>query len=89
MPRKRAAYKSIRKSKVRHFRNISTVSELKRLSKHFEKLITDKKTDEAKKAVSVLISKLDRAASKGIIKKNNASRKISRLMKKLSSPAKA
>jgi len=65
------------------------VSTLKTLSKTFAKLISEKKTDEAKKLLQQLSAKIDRAASKGVIKKNNASRKISRLMKKLSSSSKA
>ena len=85
MPIKKAAYKELRKAKKRHFANIATRSELKTLTKTFESLLLNKKTDEAKKALSELVSKIDRAASKGVIKKNSVSRKISRLMKKLSS----
>jgi len=86
LPRKKAAYKAIRKSKLRRFKNISTVSELRSLSKNFEKFISQKKLDEAKKMIGTLVSKIDKAASKGVITKNNASRKVARLMKKLSSP---
>ncbi len=85
MPIKRAAYKEIRKSKLRHFKNISTKTELKTLLKNYDKFISAKKADEAKKALTLLVSKIDKAASKGVVKRNTASRKISRLMKKLSS----
>ena len=88
MPIKRAAFKELRKSKLRHFKNVSTKTELKTLIKEFLNLCSEKKTDDAKKAIALLVSKMDRAASKGIIKRNTASRKISRLMKKLSSLAK-
>ena len=88
MPIKRSSYKELRKSKIRHFKNISSKSELKTLAKSFEKLLSDKKIDEAKKEMNSLVSKIDRAASKGVIKNNTASRKTSRLMKKLSSLAK-
>ena len=84
MPRERTAYKELRKAKKRHFKNISTKSELRTSVKNFESLVAAKKTEEAKKELSALVSKLDRAASKGIIKNNTAARKISRLMKKLS-----
>ena len=84
MPREKTAYKELRKSKKRHFKNISTRSDLRTYAKNFESLVKAKKSDEAKKALSTLVSKLDKAASKGIIKKNTAARKISRLMKKLS-----
>ena len=89
MPIKRSAYKELRKAKLRHFKNISTKTELKTLAKKFQKLVETKKADEAKKKISSLISKIDRAASKGIIKANTASRKISRLMKRLSKLSKA
>ena len=38
---------------------------------------------EARKAVMAAVSELDRAASKGVIHKNNAARRKGRLMKKL------
>lgn len=86
MPTERTAYKELRKAKKRHFRNISTKSELSTAAKNFASLLKTKNTAEAKKALSILVSKMDRAASKGIIRPNTAARKISRLMKKLSSP---
>ncbi len=89
MPIKRASFKDLRKSKHRHLKNITIKSELKTLVKKFERLITDKKADEAKVVVNSIVSKIDRAASRGVIKNNTASRKISRLMKKLSGLAKA
>lgn len=85
MPRERSAYKEIRKAKKRHVRNISAGTELKTLKKNFERLIAAKKLDDAKKALPLLISKIDRAVTKGILKKNTASRQISRLSKRLSS----
>jgi len=89
MPIKRASFKDLRKSKKRHVRNISTKSELHSLIKKFEKLASAKKTDEAKTTLKMLISKIDKAAKKGIIHKNAASRKISRLTKKLALTGKA
>lgn len=86
MPIKRAAFKERRKAKTRHLANISVKTELKTLVKKFEKLLSAKKVDQAKEIINQLVSKIDRAASKGVIKKNTASRRISRLMKKLSSP---
>ena len=89
MPIKKTAYKELKKARLRHFKNTATKSELKTLAKRLEKFISEKKQDDAKKMITSIISKIDRAASKGVIHKNTASRKISRLMKKLSSPAKA
>lgn len=89
MPRERSAYKEIRKATKRHTRNISIRTELKTLKKSFDRLITAKKLDEAKKMMPQVISKINRAATKGILTKNTASRHISRLSKRLSTAAKA
>jgi len=89
MPIKRASFKDLRKSNRRNLRNISIRSELHSYSKKVEVLIAAKKTDEAKAALKALASKLDKAASKGIIHKNAASRKSSRLMKRISGLSKA
>lgn len=89
MPTERTAYKELRKSRLRHFKNISTKTEIRTFVKSFEKLVADKKPDEAKKALNNVVSKIDKAASKGILKSNTASRKIARLMKRFSSLKKA
>ncbi len=89
MPIKRSAYKELRKAKLRHFKNVSTKTKLRTTVKKFQKLLETKKVDEAKKAIPALISKIDKAASKGILKRNAAARKISRLMKKLAQLSKA
>jgi len=83
LPIKKSGYKELRKSKIRHYKNISTVSELKTLTKKIEKLLSEKKKDEAKSAINHIISRIDKAASKGVIHKNAASRRISRLLSKL------
>ena len=83
MPILHASYKDIKKSAKKALRNQSAKSELKTETKKFLDLISSKKMDEAKKQLNHLISQLDRAQSKGIIHKNTASRKISRLMKKI------
>ena len=89
MPIKRSSFKDLRKSKKRHYKNISTRSELHSIIKKFENLITAKKTAEAKAMLKTVISKIDKASAKGIIHYNTASRKISRLTKKIVSSQKA
>ncbi len=83
MPIKKSAFKELRKAKKRHLRNIRVISELKTLDKKFIKFADEKNIEQAKKILSQLIVKLDKAATKKIIHKNKASRKISRLMRKL------
>ena len=51
--------------------------------KQYKKLIVAKKLDEAKKMLPVLQKVIDKSLKRGVIKKNNAARKKSRLMKKL------
>ena len=83
MPRKRSAYKEMRKSKKRRLRNMSIVSDGKTALRRFNLLLAEKKFDEAKNLLKAVSSKLTKAAQKGILHKKTASRKISRLSKKL------
>ena len=85
MPILHAAYKSVKVTKRKTIQNQSIKSLLKTETKNFVNLIASKKLDEAKKQLNILISDLDKARSKGVIHKNTASRKKSRLMKKLKS----
>lgn len=83
MPIKKSAFKEQRKAKKRHLKNIRVTSEIKTLNKKFLTLLDEKKIEDAKKLLQQLISKLDNAASKKIIHKKTASRKKSRLMRRL------
>ncbi len=89
MPKKKSAYKELRKAKKRHFVNIMRVSELKTLMKKFDALLREKKRDEAKALFTMLISKIDKARAKGLVHKNNASRKKARLADRLNALTKA
>lgn len=83
MPIKKAASKSMRQDKKRRLRNLRVISNLKTRMRKFETLIAEKNKEEAKSTLNELISKIDKAKSKGAIHKNAASRKKSRLTKKL------
>lgn len=79
MPNKPAAKKYLRKSQKRYLHNRIVRDNLRRIIKRTRKSIT---TGEKKKALVNLqkaIRALDKAAKKGIIKKNTAARKKSRL----------
>lgn len=84
MPIKKSASKELRKAKKRHLRNIEVISELKTLNRKFLTLVNEKKIEEAQKILKQLSSRLDKAVSKKIIHKNKASRKKSRLTRRLS-----
>lgn len=73
----------MRSDKKRHLRNLNVMSELKNRSKKLEKLLATNNRDQASIALKEFVAKLDRAVTKGIIRKNTASRKKSRLAKSL------
>ena len=85
MPILHAAYKAIKVTERRTARNQSAGSRLKTETKKFIDLIASGKLDQAKTQLNKLMSELDKASSKGVIHQNNASRKKSRLAKKLKS----
>jgi len=58
-------------------------AKLKAAVKGFEAAISSGKLDDAKKQLRFVEKKLHQAASKGVIHKSRASRKVSRLTKKL------
>ncbi len=64
----------------RHERNKSVKAELKTRTKRVE---TTLGTDDNDEAVRAAVKRIDTAASKGIIHKNAAARKKSRMMKKV------
>lgn len=79
----KSAKKAFRQSQRRQARNSEIKRKMKDLLKGFQSLILEKKIDEAKKNLSQIYKALDKAAKVGIIKKNAASRKKSRLTKLL------
>jgi small subunit ribosomal protein S20 len=83
MPRKKSAFKELRKSKKRHLRNIRITSELKSLNKKFTDLLDKKDIEQAQKVLQQLSSKFDKAVIKQVIPRNKASRKKSRLKRGL------
>jgi small subunit ribosomal protein S20 len=78
-----AAKKSIRQDKKRRLRNLAMKSELKTLMKSLNALINANKPQEAAKVLSSLMSKLDKAAKRKIIKRHTADRKKSRISRKI------
>ncbi len=82
MPNKKSAEKELRKTVKRNAANKKVSSKLKDLVKVSLKQIKtgDKKVKED---YTKTVKAIDKAAKKGVIKKNTASRKKSRLMKKI------
>lgn len=84
MPITTSAKKALRQSIKRKIRNLKRKNAMKDLLKQERKLVSLGNTEEAKKLLPKLYQALDKAAKRGIIKKNAASRKKSRLTKLLS-----
>jgi small subunit ribosomal protein S20 len=82
MPNRKSAKKELRKREVRTDFNKKVKDTTKSLVKKGLKAITTKDTD-AKTVVAKALKALDKAAQKGIIKKNTRDRRKSRLAKKL------
>lgn len=82
MPNKKSAAKELRKAVKRNAANKRVSDKLKNAVKSSLKLIKagDKKIKED---YTKTIKAIDKAAKKGVIKKNTAARKKSRLMKKI------
>jgi len=76
-----SAKKAIRQSAKRKERNTVYKDNIKKLVKDARTFVLAKKMDEAKKLLPNIYQALDKAAKVGVIKKNNASRRKSRLTK--------
>ena len=83
MAHTKSAKKSIRLMEQRRQRNRSVNSDLKTTIGKAEKLILSKEVEPAKEAVRRATVAIDKAAKKGVIHANTASRRKSNLMKKL------
>lgn len=77
----KAAKKALRQSKRRRVINIKRQVNLRLLLKEVKFLVSQKKIEEAKKLLSRVYKILDKSAKVGLIKKNTASRRKSRISK--------
>ena len=85
MANTKSAIKRIRRISKQTAVNRSRRSKFKNALKKMNLLIEEKKKDEAIKFLPKLNSELMKVAKTGIIKKQNASRNVSRITKKISS----
>jgi len=77
----KSAKKALRQSLKRKKRNLIYKNKIKNLLKEVKKLVSQKKTEEVKKILPQIYKALDKAAKVGVIKKNTADRKKSRMTK--------
>ena len=79
----KSAIKRMRQEEKRRMRNKAVKSEVKARIKSFLKALESNNREEIEKLLREAISTIDRATRKGVIHKNNAARKKSRLYAKL------
>lgn len=79
----RSAEKRARQNKKRQRRNSSVKSGVKTRVKAVLGAVEGKKKEDARAELARAISVIDKAAAKGVLKRNTASRKISRLTRKV------
>jgi small subunit ribosomal protein S20 len=68
-----------RQAERRHERNRATINTVKTLIKKVQSAVAGKKTEEARTSLQEAASAIGKAVSKGILHRNTASRRISRL----------
>ncbi|MDY6853104.1 MAG: 30S ribosomal protein S20 [Thermodesulfobacteriota bacterium] len=85
MANHKSAIKQNRQNEKRRKRNVMIKTYLKTMNKRVRKAAEIKDTQSANEALKKAISAFDKAASKGVIHKKTASRKISRLTKEVNS----
>lgn len=79
MPITQSAAKALRQSKKRHRQNLIFKGKFKAAVKEFRREITAKNLEKAKEFLPAVYQAVDKAAKKGVIKKNTAGRYKSRL----------
>jgi small subunit ribosomal protein S20 len=84
MPNKKSAQKELRKSVKREVANVKVKNVMKTvIKKSLKKILAEDKS--AKEDLVLIMKAVDKAAKKGVIKKQAANRKKSRLIKKINS----
>ena len=79
MPITKGAKKALRSSQRKAVFNLRSKNAMKEAVKRVRDLVLAKKPDEAEKHISEAYKAIDKAAKRGVIKKNTADRKKSRL----------
>ncbi len=82
MPNIKSVVKDVKKSRKNHLRNVSAKSAMKTFIKRAKTAIDAGDAQAITAAVSKGVSVIDKTAERGIIHKNAAARRKSRLMKR-------
>jgi len=83
MPITQSAKKALRQSKRKRVLNVKYLVNIRTLTKQLKKFAQENKLAEARALLPKVYQALDKAAKAGVIKKNTAARRLSRLMAKV------
>jgi len=83
-----SAKRAIRTAKRRHVYNVRRTEAMRGTVKEIRTMVINKKTTDAEKMLPEAFKAIDKAAKRGVIKKNTAARKKSRLVKLIRKNAK-
>ena len=87
MPNTKSAKRRVRSSERKRVRNVADRSKVKTLEKSYLAAVKSGKKDVAATALKAVVSAMDKAAKKGVIKKGTVNRKKSRLALRLNKVA--
>ena len=79
LPNTKSALKRMRQNEKRRLRNKAYKTRVKNVIKKVKFFVEKKDLENATKSLSEAVSVIQKVAAKGVIHKNNASRKISKL----------
>jgi small subunit ribosomal protein S20 len=79
----KSALKRARQSTIKRLRNLGYKTKAKRAVKEVRSAVSNNSADEARESLVRAVSIIQKTASKGVIHKNRASRKISRLARQV------
>jgi small subunit ribosomal protein S20 len=79
----KSALKRAKQNKIKRFKNVGYKTKAKRAVKEVRTAVDNNTADEAQKSLVLAVSILQKTASKGVIHRNTASRKISRLARQV------
>lgn len=88
MPNIKSSERSVKTDAERRLRNFSTRSIIKTSTRKVNEAVVAGDTDKAKDLLIKASSVIDKAAAKGVVHKNAAARKKSRLARKINALAK-
>jgi len=83
MPITKSAKKALQQNRKKRVFNLRRIKKMRSLIKEVKTLIKDNKKEEALKKLPETYKAIDKATKRGVIKKNTANRRKSRLTKAL------